>query len=80
MKINLNGAIAVVTAVLFCTVHSQFAPTWTTSLYIEAKSFSIVTGTQKTSGTYTNTITFSGNFPTPSLALCNCNLIQQFPN
>ena len=63
--------IATVLALFITFANTQPAPTWTTSLYIEAKSFAVVTGTQKTSGTFTNVVTFSGNYPTPSLALCN---------
>ena len=57
-------------AILLISCAAQFAPSWTTSLYIETKSFSVVSGIQKTSGAFPATITFSGSFTNPSLALC----------
>jgi len=54
---------------------TQFAPSWTTSLYIETKTFNVVSGTPTASGIYTNTINFRGVFPTPSLALCTFSVI-----
>lgn len=79
MKSN-NVLVTVVLASLFLTFsYSQLAPMWTTTVNIETKSFSVVTGTQKTSGAFTNSITFSGIYPSPSIALCNIDFIQPFP-
>jgi hypothetical protein len=63
-------SIVTTLVILLVTCASQFAPAWTTSLYIETKSFSVVFGVQKTFGVFPTTITFGGIFPNPSLALC----------
>lgn len=80
MQITINHTIKLVGICLILllfatTVHSQFAPAWNISLYIEAKSFSVVASTQKSFGSYPTAVTFSGIYPIPSLALCNFPLI-----
>jgi hypothetical protein len=80
MQYKFSLPLLLTLSALFALAAAQFSPTWQRSPYVEAKTTVIVSNGEKTSGTYTFSLTFIGAFTTPKIVLGTSAPIQPSRN